>query len=129
MGIPHYVLDYENRFRADVMDDFVDTYLAGATPIPCVRCNQRVKFRDLLDTARDLGAAALATGHYVRRAVGPHGPELLRAVDADRDQSYFLFARSEEHTSERQSLMRISYAVFCLKQKNMHVLSRPSTLT
>lgn len=96
IGIPHYVLDYEDRFRADVIDDFVDTYLAGATPIPCVRCNQRVKFRDLLATARDLGAAALATGHYVRRGTGPAGAQLLRAVDPDRDQSYFLFATTRE---------------------------------
>ncbi|MET4698394.1 tRNA-specific 2-thiouridylase [Constrictibacter sp. MBR-5] len=96
IGFPHYVLDYEDRFRADVMDDFADTYLAGATPIPCVRCNQRVKFRDLLATARDLGAAALVTGHYVRRMPGPTGAQLLRAVDPDRDQSYFLFATTRE---------------------------------
>jgi len=96
LGIPHYVLDYENRFRAEVMEDFADSYLAGETPIPCVRCNQRVKFRDLLDTARDLGAAALATGHYVRRVMGPQGAELHRAVDAARDQSYFLFATTRE---------------------------------
>ena len=96
LGIAHYVLDYENRFRAEVMEDFADSYLAGETPIPCVRCNQRVKFRDLLDTARDLGAAALATGHYVRRVMGPQGPELHRAVDAARDQSYFLFATTSE---------------------------------
>jgi len=92
IGIPHYVLDYESRFRAEVMDDFADSYLAGETPIPCVRCNQRVKFRDLLDTARDLGADALATGHYVRRGERPDGPVLLRGVDPARDQSYFLFA-------------------------------------
>src|SRR5882724_747886 len=92
LGIPHYVLDYERRFRAAVIDDFADSYLAGETPIPCVRCNQRVKFRDLIDTARDLGAEALATGHYVRRVEGPEGPELHRAADAARDQSYFLFA-------------------------------------
>ena len=92
IGIPHYVLDYESRFSQSVIDDFADSYLRGETPIPCVRCNQRVKFRDLLDTARDLGAAALATGHYVRRAVGPAGPELRRARDPDKDQSYFLFA-------------------------------------
>ncbi|MGF1464468.1 MAG: tRNA 2-thiouridine(34) synthase MnmA [Maricaulaceae bacterium] len=92
IGIPHYVLDYESRFRDAVMEDFADTYLAGATPIPCVRCNERVKFRDLLETAKDLGADCLATGHYIRRALGPAGPELRRAVDPDRDQSYFLFA-------------------------------------
>jgi len=96
LGIPHYVLDYEDRFRADVMEDFADTYLSGATPIPCVRCNQRVKFRDLLGTARDLGASALATGHYVRRVMGPHGAELHRAVDPVRDQSYFLFATTRD---------------------------------
>ena len=92
MGVPHYVLDYESRFRDQVMEDFADAYLRGETPVPCIRCNQTVKFRDLLDVARDLGAAAMATGHYVRRAVGPGGAELHRAVDATRDQSYFLFA-------------------------------------
>ncbi|MCC6471919.1 MAG: tRNA 2-thiouridine(34) synthase MnmA [Alphaproteobacteria bacterium] len=92
IGIPHYVLDYESRFKQSVIDDFVDTYLAGATPVPCVRCNQTVKFRDLLATARELGAEALATGHYVRRVAGERGPELHRAADPVRDQSYFLFA-------------------------------------
>jgi tRNA-specific 2-thiouridylase len=92
LGIPHYVLDYESRFRESVIDDFADQYLAGATPIPCVRCNQRVKFRDLLETARELEADCLATGHYVRRVEGPQGPELHRAADPARDQSYFLFA-------------------------------------
>ena len=96
LGIAHYVLDYERRFRDAVMDDFADSYLAGETPIPCVRCNQRVKFRDLLDTARDLGAAALATGHYVRRVAGAEGAELHRAADASRDQSYFLFATTRQ---------------------------------
>ena len=96
LGIPHYVLDYENRFSQAVMDDFADSYLRGETPIPCVRCNQRVKFRDLLDTARDLGAKALATGHYVRRVDGTAGPELHRAVDRDKDQSYFLFATTPD---------------------------------
>jgi tRNA-specific 2-thiouridylase len=86
------VLDYESRFRSEVMEDFADTYLAGATPIPCVRCNQTVKFRDLAGIARDLGADCVATGHYVRRVVGAQGPELHRAADPDRDQSYFLFA-------------------------------------
>jgi tRNA-specific 2-thiouridylase len=96
IGIPHYVLDYESRFREQVMEDFADAYLRGETPIPCVRCNQTVKFRDLLDTARDLGAAAMATGHYVRREAGPGGPELHRAADPARDQSYFLFATTAE---------------------------------
>src|ERR1700756_5352353 len=90
IGIPHYVLDYESRFREQVIEDFADAYLRGETPIPCVRCNQTVKFRDLLDTARDLGAAAMATGHYVRRDQGAAGPELHRAADPARDQSYFL---------------------------------------
>ena len=92
LAIPHYVLDYETRFRQAVIDDFADTYLKGETPIPCVRCNQTVKFTDLLATARDLGAQALATGHYARRIAGLDGPELHRAADATRDQSYFLFA-------------------------------------
>ena len=99
MGFPHYVLDYESRFRAAVIDDFADSYLAGATPSPCVRCNQRVKFRDLLDTARELDADCMATGHYARRADGPGGPELHRAVDAARDQSYFLFATTRAQLS------------------------------
>lgn len=96
LGIAHYVLDYESRFRESVIDDFADSYLRGETPIPCVRCNQRVKFRDLLETARDLGADALATGHYVQRLEGAAGPELHRAVDSARDQSYFLFATTAE---------------------------------
>src|SRR5277367_99846 len=96
IGIPHYVLDYESKFSQSVMDDFADSYLRGETPIPCVRCNQSVKFRDLLAVAKDLGAEALATGHYVRRVMGPNGPELHRARDAGRDQSYFLFATTRE---------------------------------
>jgi len=96
IGFPHYVLDYESRFSDAVMDDFADSYLRGETPIPCVRCNQRVKFRDLLATARDLGADCLATGHYVRRVDGPKGPAMLRAADASKDQSYFLFATTPE---------------------------------
>jgi tRNA-specific 2-thiouridylase len=96
IGIPHYVLDYESRFREDVMEDFADAYLRGETPIPCVTCNQTVKFRDLMGVARELGADCLATGHYVRRAVGPQGPELHRARDLDKDQSYFLFATTRE---------------------------------
>ena len=92
LGIAHYVLDFEARFRAAVIEDFARSYAAGRTPVPCVRCNQRVKFADLLDLARELGADALATGHYARRVLGPHGPELHRAADTAKDQSYFLFA-------------------------------------
>ena len=96
LDIPHYVLDYESRFKAEVIDDFADSYLRGETPIPCIRCNQTVKFRDLLKTAHDLGADALATGHYVRRECGAGGPELHRAADPKRDQSYFLFATTRD---------------------------------
>jgi tRNA-specific 2-thiouridylase len=96
LGIPHYVLDYERRFADAVMRPFADSYAAGETPIPCVTCNQEIKFRDLLETARDLGADTLATGHYVQRRDGPAGPELYRAHDDDRDQSYFLFATTRE---------------------------------
>jgi len=92
LDIPHYVLDYESRFKESVIDDFVDEYLQGRTPIPCVRCNQTVKFADLLGAAHDLGADAMATGHYVRRVDGAGGPELHCGVDPARDQSYFLFA-------------------------------------
>ncbi|WP_292504292.1 tRNA 2-thiouridine(34) synthase MnmA, partial [Mesorhizobium sp.] len=95
LGIPHYVLDYEERFRKAVIDPFAESYVAGETPIPCVSCNQTVKFADLLATAQDLGADALATGHYIRsRANGAHRA-LYRPVDADRDQSYFLFATTQ----------------------------------
>jgi tRNA-specific 2-thiouridylase len=96
LGVPHYVLDYENRFSDAVMEDFADTYLAGATPIPCVRCNERVKFKDLLETAKDLGGACMVTGHYITRKEGEQGAELRRAFDADRDQSYFLFTTTRE---------------------------------
>ncbi len=96
LSIPHYVLNYESKFRESVMDDFVESYLAGETPIPCVKCNQSVKFRDLLGMARDLGADAMATGHYVRREVGKRGAELHKASDTQRDQSYFLFATTTE---------------------------------
>ncbi len=96
MGFPHYVLDYENIFRDAVIDEFADSYLAGATPVPCIRCNERVKFKDLLETARDLDADCMATGHYIRREMGAHGPELHSAADSARDQSYFLFSTTPE---------------------------------
>jgi tRNA-uridine 2-sulfurtransferase len=92
LGIPHYVLDYEKRFADKVIKSFADSYLSGETPIPCVTCNSQIKFTDLLDTAHELGATALATGHYIQRTDGPAGPELRRAADSARDQSYFLFA-------------------------------------
>ena len=95
LGIAHYVLDYEQRFKDRVMADFAQSYARGETPIPCVRCNERVKFADLMDTARELGAAALATGHYVQRLEGANGSELHCAVDGTRDQSYFLFATTK----------------------------------
>ncbi|MFD1881113.1 tRNA 2-thiouridine(34) synthase MnmA [Paracoccus pacificus] len=91
IGFPHYVLDYENMFRESVIEEFADAYLAGATPVPCIRCNERVKFRDLLATARDLDADCMATGHYIQRKDGANGPELHMAADPARDQSYFLF--------------------------------------
>ena len=92
LGFPHYVLDYESLFKESVIDDFADSYLAGSTPIPCVRCNEKVKFKELLETAKDLGGDCLATGHYVQRVVGPSCAELHCAADARRDQSYFLFS-------------------------------------
>ena len=95
LGIAHYVFDHESRFRDSVIDRFADDYVAGRTPVPCVRCNMGVKFTDLFALAKDLGADCLATGHYVRRVVGTDGPELHRAIDPARDQSYFLFATTE----------------------------------
>jgi tRNA-specific 2-thiouridylase len=103
IGIPHYVLDYESRFKEDVIERFADSYLAGETPVPCIECNKKIKFRDLLATARDLGAAALATGHYVAsRALPGGGRGLFRAADPDKDQSYFLYGT----TAEQLALLR-----------------------
>lgn len=96
MGFPHYVLDYENVFKDAVIDEFADSYLAGATPVPCIRCNEKVKFKDLLETAKDLEADCMATGHYIQRMVGDNGPELHSATDANRDQSYFLFSTTAQ---------------------------------
>lgn len=96
IGVPHYVVDYEGSFRESVMEPFADSYLAGETPIPCILCNQTVKFRDLIQAAKELDADCLATGHYVRRVMGANGPELHRAADYKRDQSYFLFTMTPE---------------------------------
>ncbi len=102
LGIPHYVLDYEARFADSVMDDFASSYLAGETPVPCIMCNQKIKFKDMLDTAKDLGAMAMATGHYISSHLGDDGWELRRAKDPERDQSYFLFTT----TSDQLNLLR-----------------------
>lgn len=96
LGIAHYVIDHESAFREEVVERFADDYLAGRTPIPCIRCNMGPKFTDLLRMARELGADCLATGHYVRRIAGAAGPELHRATDPARDQSYFLYGTTEE---------------------------------
>jgi tRNA-uridine 2-sulfurtransferase len=96
LGFPHYVLNYESVFKKEVMEDFADSYMRGETPIPCIRCNQSVKFRDLYKMAKDLEADALVTGHYVQRIEGKHKVELHRAIDPTKDQSYFLFATTQE---------------------------------
>ncbi len=96
LGFEHYVLNYQSKFKDSVIEDFVEGYLKGETPIPCVKCNQNVKFKDLLETARDLGADCMATGHYIQRIGGQKNAELHRAVDPSKDQSYFLFATTQE---------------------------------
>lgn len=96
LGIAHYVLDYESRFKAEVMDDFAESYMRGETPVPCIKCNQTVKFRDLMQAARELGGDCLATGHYVRRVMGPNGAEMHAGIDQRRDQSYFLYTTTQE---------------------------------
>jgi tRNA-specific 2-thiouridylase len=99
LTIPHYVLDYEARFTTKVIEKFAESYVAGETPIPCVMCNNEIKFHDLLETAKELGAEFLVTGHYVQRRDTAHGPELHRGADPDRDQSYFLFGVTKEQLS------------------------------
>lgn len=118
IGIPHYVLDYEARFAAKVIDSFAESYVAGETPIPCVTCNNEIKFRDLLDTAKDLGADMLVTGHYVQRLETPEGPILARAADPDRDQSYFLFGI----TCEQLQMLR--FPIGGLKKPEVRELAR-----
>ncbi len=121
LGIAHYVIDAEARFRAAVIDDFADSYASGRTPVPCIRCNQTVKFTDLMQLASDLGCDAMATGHYVRRVDGPGGPELHRAADLQRDQSWFLFATT------RQQLARTVFPLGDLPNKD-HVRAEAARL-
>jgi tRNA-uridine 2-sulfurtransferase len=120
LSIPHYVLNYESRFKNQVMDDFVETYLAGETPIPCIKCNQSVKFKDLLTTARELGADCMATGHYVQRKVNGHGPEMHRAADPSRDQSYFLFTT----TPDQLDFLRFPLGHLKSKEETRQLASR-----
>ena len=122
LGIPHYVLDYEERFRRDVIDRFAASYAGGETPIPCVECNRTVKFRDLLATAADLGAAALATGHYVASRALPDGRRaLLRGSDPGRDQSYFLYATTADQ------LRRLRFPLGDMPKDETRRLARKST--
>ena len=124
IGIPHYVLDYEARFRESVIDRFADSYLAGETPVPCIECNRSIKFRDLLDTAKDLGADVLATGHYVASRPLPDGRRaMFRAADGDRDQSYFLYATTPEQ------LARLRFPLGELDKSETRALARQLGLT
>ena len=118
LGIPHYVLDYEQRFKATVMQAFAESYVAGETPVPCVTCNQQIKFRELLTTVKDLDAEALATGHYVELRTGATGPELYRACDGDRDQSYFLFATT------RAQLASLMFPLGAMPKSEVRALAR-----
>ena len=130
IGIPHYVLDYESKFKEEVIEDFVETYLEGETPLPCVKCNQSVKFKDLLKFAKELNADHLATGHYVRAIDGTHKRELLKGIDPKKDQSYFLFATTQE---------QLNYVLFPLgsqtkeetrslaKKYGLHIAEKPDS--
>lgn len=122
LGIPHYVLDYESKFRDAVIAPFADSYVAGETPIPCVACNQNIKFSSLLDTARDVGAAALVTGHYVGWHLAGNRPALFRPVDASRDQSYFLFATT------RDELAFLRFPLGALQKSEVRDLARTLAL-
>jgi hypothetical protein len=107
MGFPHYVLDYENMFRAAVIEEFADAYLAGATPVPCIRCNERVKFSDLLATAKELEADCMATGHYIRRIIGAQGPELHAAADPARDLKMWVEAPGHYYVRGMEATFRV----------------------
>lgn len=130
LGIPHYVLDFEEKFRQSVINNFADSYIQGETPIPCVQCNKQVKFKDLLTTAQELGADALATGHYARRLMGDQKAGLFRAQDLDRDQSYFLFATTQTQLDFlRFPLGGISKTVTrqMAKELNLQVAEKPDS--
>ncbi len=118
LGIPHYVLDYERRFEQSVIESFAESYLAGETPVPCIACNREIKFRDLLATARELGADLLATGHYIDRRDAPGGPALYRASDPERDQSYFLFATT------RAQLEHLAFPLGRMLKSEVRALAR-----
>jgi tRNA-uridine 2-sulfurtransferase len=122
LAIPHYVLDYEQRFRDTVMQAFADSYAAGETPIPCVICNQQIKFHELLATAKELDADLLATGHYIELRSGPAGPELYRACDTERDQSYFLFATT------RTQLASLLFPLGGMKKSEVRALAHDFAL-
>jgi tRNA-uridine 2-sulfurtransferase len=122
LGIPHYVLDYEQRFKATVMQAFAESYVAGETPVPCVTCNQQIKFHELLATVKDLDAEVLATGHYIELRTGPAGPELYRACDGDRDQSYFLFATT------RAQLASLMFPLGAMPKSEVRALARDFAL-
>ena len=117
IGVPHYVFNYESIFRQEVIDKFVSGYEKGETPIPCILCNQKVKFRDLLQASKDLGADYMATGHYVRRIIGANGPELHKAIDITKDQSYFLF------TTTNQQLEKLLFPLGMLNKTETRVLA------
>ena len=122
LSIPHYVLDYEKRFRSQVIEAFADSYIRGETPIPCVTCNSQIKFTELLDTARELGADGLATGHYIERRDTGHGPMLFRAADTERDQSYFL------HATTRHQLERLQFPLGAMRKNEVRDLARQFAL-
>jgi tRNA-specific 2-thiouridylase len=122
LSIPHYVLDYEARFAAKVIESFAESYVSGETPIPCVTCNNEIKFRDLLETAMDLGADILVTGHYVQRRDTAQGPEMIRAVDTERDQSYFLFGIT------REQLAMLWFPIGSMRKSEVRELARAFNL-
>ncbi|PQM62718.1 MAG: tRNA 2-thiouridine(34) synthase MnmA [Rhodobacteraceae bacterium] len=120
LKFPHYVLNYESRFKESVIDEFAESYLNGNTPVPCIRCNEKIKFTDLMKTAKELKADCLATGHYVRQCFGSNGPELHKATDLKKDQSYFLFAT----TSDQLSFLRFPLGELESKDKTRQLAEK-----